>query len=66
MDKLLLSIPEALQITGLGRSKFLELVYQGRIASVLVGRRRFIRPDALRAFVNSLQAEQEVHGDGRS
>lgn len=59
MDKMLLSIPEAVELTGLGRSKFLELVYGGRIRSVLVGRRRFILPDALRAFVASLQAEQE-------
>ena len=60
MDKVLLSIAEAMQLTGLGRSKFLSLVYAGKISSVTVGRRRFIRPDALRSWVASLQEDAQA------
>ena len=54
----IMDIPLQLTVE-LGRTKLLALVYSGQIASVTVGRRRFVLPDALRAFVGALQEARE-------
>lgn len=60
MQKLLHSIDEGIEITGLKRTKFLELLYSGRLKSVTVGRRRLIPAQALRDWVDELVSEQTV------
>ena len=57
LRKLLFSMEEGWESTGLGRSTFLQLVREGRIETVRVGRRRLVTAEALEAFVASLKAE---------
>lgn len=57
MDKLLYSMKDGQVITSLGRTKFLELVRDGEIPTVRVGRRRMVTAQALRTFVDSLAEE---------
>ncbi len=45
---------DAAAALGLGRSKVFELMAQGRLRSVTVGRSRRIPAEALRAFVDEL------------
>ena len=47
--------PEAIRITGLGRSKFLEEVYRGNIPSVKVGRARLYPVRGLETWLQRLQ-----------
>lgn len=54
--KLLVSIPEAVHITGIGRSKLYELLAAGEIVSVRVGKRRLIPTASLEEFVARLVA----------
>lgn len=63
--KLLLSVEEALEATGIGRSKFYELVAAGEIESVEVGRRRLVPVEALQEFVERLRAESRRYRDER-
>lgn len=53
---LLLSTDEAMQVLGVGRSTFLELVYSGAVESVKVGRRRLIPTEALEDYVAALRS----------
>ena len=57
-EKKLYSIAEALDATGIGRTKMFELLANGSIASVRVGTRRLIPVDALDEFIQQLRAEQ--------
>lgn len=57
LDKLLLRIPEAYEASSLGRSKFYELIRDGRIRTVRIGRSVRVPADSLRDFVRDLQAE---------
>lgn len=50
MDTLLCSIPEAARVLGLGRSKLYELIGEGRLETVNIGRRRLVRTDSVRAL----------------
>ncbi len=56
--KLLLTIEEAAQASGLGRSFMYELVLRRKIASVKIGRYRRVPVTALELFV-SQQVEQQ-------
>lgn len=60
MEKLFLSVNEVSELTGLGRSKILELAYAGKIPSVLVGRRRLFPGEVLREWARDLVARQVV------
>jgi hypothetical protein len=42
LKPLTVTVPVALHITGLGRTKFYQLLEDGTIASVVIGRRRFV------------------------
>ncbi len=57
-EKLLLSIPEAMEITGLGRSLLVEKLLCGEIGSVKVGRRRLVPRSAIEAYVAGLIKDQ--------
>lgn len=59
--KLLYRIPEAVEATGIGRTTLYELIADGRLESVKVGRSRLIPADALERFVDELR--QEAAGD---
>ncbi len=58
MTKLLLDVEEAGEATSLGRSKLYELMRDGIIESVKVGKRRLIPAEALEAYVARLRTEQ--------
>ena len=55
-EKLLLSIPETCEETNLGRTKVYELISEGQIETVKVGRRRLVPYDSLLAWVAALKA----------
>ena len=57
-EKLLLSIPEVMEITGLGRSLIVEKLLRGEIASVKVGRRRLVPLTAIEDYVARLVKDQ--------
>jgi excisionase family DNA binding protein len=44
------TVPTALRLTGLGRTKFYELINEGRIKTVTVGRRRLVVYSSLEAL----------------
>ncbi len=54
---LLVSIERAGKELGIGRSLVYELLGEQRLASVKIGRRRFIRRDELVRFVRELPAQ---------
>jgi excisionase family DNA binding protein len=51
VERLAYTVDEACEATTLGRSKLLELVYDGAIRSTTDGRRRLIPANALRDFI---------------
>ena len=52
MDNLLCSIPDAARSLGVGRSKIYELITEGRLETVSIGRRRLVRTESLRAIAS--------------
>ncbi len=58
MEKLLLSVDQASEVIGLGRSVTYEKIMAGEIASVKVGRRRLIPASALAAWAERQVSEQ--------
>ena len=62
MRKLMNEVPEACERTGIGRSMMYQLMANGAIESVKVGKRRLIPEDALEEFVARLRAEQSAPG----
>ncbi|HEY4684817.1 MAG TPA: helix-turn-helix domain-containing protein [Dehalococcoidia bacterium] len=57
-DKLLLTIPEAAQRVGLGRSKLYELIQAGDVPVVRIGRAVRISAERLREWTEKLEREQ--------
>lgn len=57
MNALLISIPEALARTGIGRSFLYERLAAGEIRSVKAGRRRLVDVVSLEQWAKSLPAE---------
>jgi excisionase family DNA binding protein len=45
-------IPDAVRVSGLGRTKIYELIKAGELKAVLVGGRRLIPADALKALLD--------------
>jgi excisionase family DNA binding protein len=56
--RLLLTVAEAAERLGLGRTKVYELLARGEIASVRIGAARRVPASALEAYVERLLAEQ--------
>lgn len=52
MEALLCGVPEAAKALGLGRSKTYELIAEGKLQTVTIGRRRLVRLDSVRALAN--------------
>lgn len=50
MEPILISIPGAANALGLGRSKVYDLIGEGRLATVKIGRRNLVRADSVRAL----------------
>ncbi len=59
-DRKLLSIPEVVEQTGLGRSTLLKEMYAGRLRSVKVGARRLVHADDLAAWLDYLRANRDM------
>ncbi|MGQ0467990.1 MAG: excisionase family DNA-binding protein [Sporichthyaceae bacterium] len=51
---MLLTVEEAAAALGIGRSLMFELIAKGDVDTVRVGRLRRVRPEQLRAYVQSL------------
>jgi len=49
---LLISIADAADALGIGRSKTYELIGQGKLLTVTIGRRRLVRADSIRAVAS--------------
>lgn len=47
------SVADACRITSIGRTRLYELMAEGRISSVVVGRRRLIKAESIRALVEA-------------
>jgi excisionase family DNA binding protein len=54
VNRLLLSIPEACATLGVGRTTAYELIDQGQIVKVNIGRRSFVVAESVRAYVGRL------------
>lgn len=50
LDQVLVSIPEAGKALGLGRSKIYDLIAEGRLETVTIGRRRLVRVESVKAL----------------
>jgi excisionase family DNA binding protein len=57
-DHLLLTIPQALTLTGIGRSYLYQRLAEGSIRSVKAGRRRLVDAASLAAWAASLPESQ--------
>ena len=62
MTKISVTIPEAVQMTGIGRSSLYKLFNQGRLVPRKQGKRTLVLVKDLEDYVNSLPAQS---GDGR-
>jgi excisionase family DNA binding protein len=56
MDPILVSVPDAARLLGLGRSSIYAMLAAGRLDSVALGRRRLIRYDSVRAVADGATA----------
>jgi excisionase family DNA binding protein len=59
---LLHSISQSAKLLGIGRSSLYNLIAEGKIASVKIGRRSLIRDTELKRFVRGLCEEDAVIG----
>lgn len=53
MEPLLLSIAEAARSLGVGRSKAYELIGDGQLETVTIGRRRLVKMESLKAIAKA-------------
>jgi excisionase family DNA binding protein len=51
-EPILLSIEKAAEVLSIGRSKTYQLISEGRLLTVNIGRRRLVRADSVRAIAN--------------
>lgn len=54
---LLLTVPEAAKVLGIGRTKVFELIRRGELQSVKIDNSRLLAPAFLEAYVAKLTAE---------
>ena len=60
IELLKLSIQQIEQVTGECRPNIDRAVERGHLKTFLVGRRRFARPEAVRAWIDFLEAESDA------
>lgn len=60
MERILYPVNEAFERLGVGRSKLYELIADGEIATVKIGRRTLIADADLRAYAERLRDEHSV------
>ena len=51
MDPVTVTIQNAVHILGLGRTTIYELIGQGKLKTIKIGRRRLITTDSIRALI---------------
>lgn len=51
LERLALSIPEAAKVCGLSRATLYRLIQEKRLATVKIGSRRLVRPQAIDALL---------------
>jgi excisionase family DNA binding protein len=56
VEVLFCSVGDAAKALGLGRSKTYQLIGEGELTTVQIGRRRLIRIESLRSFAEKLAA----------
>jgi excisionase family DNA binding protein len=56
-EKIAYRMPEASEVSGIGRTTLYREIAAGRLESVLVGRRRLIPAVSLRNYIERLRAE---------
>jgi excisionase family DNA binding protein len=61
VSPLLCSIYDAANALGLSRSKTYELISEGRLLTVSIGRRRLVRTDSILAIANGEAAQNDKH-----
>ena len=57
MEPLKVSIDDIVAVTGESRAIVYDAINAGHLKTFLVGRRRFAKPEAIRAWVDFLEAE---------
>jgi excisionase family DNA binding protein len=57
MGKLAYRFPEAVEVSGIGKTKLYDLIAQGKIEAVRVGRRRLVLASSLAAYLEGLRSE---------
>ena len=65
MSKMLLTVEEAADRLSIGRTKVYELVANGELGSVTIGRCRRIEVEAVAAFIDRLTGRTRPHCDER-
>jgi excisionase family DNA binding protein len=60
MERELLSVREAGEVLGIGRSKTYELINEGALEVVRIGRRALVPRQAVAEFVEGLRAEADA------
>jgi len=58
--KILVDVQEAMEILSIGRTKLLELTYDGEIPSIKVGRRRLYKTASLEEWAQAQQEEDAL------
>ena len=56
MEPLTVTIEGAKKVLGIGTTKLYELINDGQISAVKLGRRTLVRTDSIREFVDKLEA----------
>ncbi len=56
MTAILVSVEEAMQMLGIGRTQIYKIIRQGEIKTAQIGRRRLINVASLHEFANSMAA----------
>jgi excisionase family DNA binding protein len=52
MENLVVSVAEAMKMTRLGMTKVYELINDGKLQTVKVGRRRLVKVDSIKRLLN--------------
>ncbi|MGW5336570.1 helix-turn-helix domain-containing protein [Streptomyces bauhiniae] len=58
VQKLNLTVLEAVEASGIGRSRLYQLIGEGELQSIKIGRRRYIPVASLQAYLDGLLVQQ--------